>query len=102
MAVRTKNARTLAAVLRAALILGSTMSASAETLEEKHACVSDAFQFCSSAIPNRDRVFSCLVANEVVISLACHSIIAPYVPAHPAPSQKLMQHNKRPLNVSSR
>ena len=58
--------------------------------------------FALSAIPNRDQVFSCLVANEAVISLACHSVIAPYVPAHPAPWQKLMQHNKRPLNVSSR
>jgi hypothetical protein len=80
MAARTKIARTLAVVLRAAWILSTTGSASAETLEEKHACVSDAFQFCSSAIPNRDRVLSCLVANEAVISLACHSIIAPNVP----------------------
>ena len=98
MAVRTKITRTLVVVLRAAWILGTTVSASAETFEEKHACVSDAFQFCSSAIPNRDRVFGCLVANEAVISLACRSIIAPYVPVHSAPSQ----HTKRPLNVSSR
>lgn len=105
MATKTKSARALIIGLRAAWILITTGSASAETLEEKQACIADAFQFCSSAIPNRDRVFNCLVANEDVISAACHAVIVPNVPADQASSQKLLRHNerskKRPLNMSS-
>jgi hypothetical protein len=70
MAARTKFARALIIGLRAAWILTTTGSASAETLEQKQGCIGDAFQFCSSTIPNRDRLFSCLVANEDVLS-AC-------------------------------
>ncbi len=98
MAARTKIARTLVILLRAVWILSTTVSASAETLEEKQACIGDAFQFCSGAIPNRDRVFSCLVANKDVISAACHSVIAPHVPVDQASSQKLPQHDERTNN----
>ena len=104
MAARTKIARALVIALRAAWILSTTASAGAETLEEKQACIADAFQFCSGAIPDRDRVFTCLIANKDVISEACHSVITHYVPAHQKSSRKSMQQNKRAnntLNVSS-
>jgi hypothetical protein len=94
MAARTKIARALVIVLRAAWIL-TTTSASAETLEEKQACIADAFQFCSGAIPDRDRVFTCLIANKEVISEACHAVITHYAPADQASSQKLLRHNER-------
>ena len=98
MAAKTKFARTLIILLRALWILSTTGSASAETFEEKQACIGDAFQFCSGAIPNRDQVFSCLVANKDVISAACHSVIAPHVLVE-ASSQKLLQHNGRTERV---
>jgi hypothetical protein len=95
MTARTKIARTLVIVLRAAWILGTTAGASAETLEEKQACIADAFQFCSGAIPDRDRVFTCLIANKDVISAACHAVITPYVPADQASAQKLLRYKER-------
>jgi len=95
MATGTKFARALVIALRAAWILSTTASAGAETLEEKQACIADAFQFCSGAIPDRDRVFTCLIANKDVVSEACHAVITPYVPADQASSQKLLRHNER-------
>jgi hypothetical protein len=89
MADRIKVARTVAIVLRAASLLSAGTSASAETFEERQACTGDAFQFCSSEIPNRDRVFSCLVASKDVISAACRSVIAPNAPVDQAPLRKL-------------
>ena len=74
MADRIKLARTVAIVLRAASLLSAGTSASAETFEERQACTGDAFQFCSSEIPNRDRVFSCFAASKDVISAACRSL----------------------------
>jgi len=99
----TKIARTLIIGLRAAWILATTVSASAETLEERQACIGDAFQFCSGAIPDRDRVFSCLVANADVISPACHSVIAPHVDRASSlkPPQHDKQANKWPLKIST-
>ena len=101
---RTKFTRVLILGLRAAWILSSTVSASAETLEQRQACIADVFEFCAGAIPNRDRVFSCLVANKDAISSACHSIIAPGGSVEQASSQKLLQQNERtnkwPLDIS--
>lgn len=48
----------------------------------------DAFRFCQSAIPDRDRVFACLVENRDQISSACHTMIAPYLPAGVPPPKK--------------
>lgn len=59
MAVKSKITRTVAIVLRAASLLNMSTSVGAETFDEREACIGDAFHFCSSAIPERDRVFSC-------------------------------------------
>jgi hypothetical protein len=84
VAARTKIPRTLAVVLCAASVLSTSGSAGAETFEERQACIGDAFQFCSSAIPNRDQVFNCLMDNRDRISAACHPVIAPNVPVEQA------------------
>ena len=101
MAARTKIARTIVIVLLAASVLSA--SASAETLEERQACIGDAFHFCSSVIPNRDQVFSCLMDNRDVISAACRSVMAPNVPVDQASSRKQLSRNesanKRLLHV---
>ena len=106
MAARTKFTRTVVAiVLPAAWVLSTNASASAETFKERQACIGDAFHFCSSAIPDRDRVFSCLLNNGDLISAACHAVIAPDVPVDQASSQKQLPRNKsaseRPLNIST-
>jgi hypothetical protein len=72
-------------VLRASVL---STSANAETLEQRQACIGDAFHFCSSAIPDRDQVYNCLMDNRDRISAACRSVIAPNVPLDQASSQK--------------
>lgn len=105
MAAPTKIARTVAIVLRAVSLLTTNSSASAETFEQRQACIGDAFQFCTSAMPDRNRVFGCLIDNKDVISAACHSVIAPYVPVDQTSSQnqppRNASANKWPLNISS-
>ena len=63
-------------MLIVAFTLSGTMVARAQTPEGRQACMNDAFQFCQDAIPDRERVFSCLVAHKSVISAACHTVMA--------------------------
>jgi hypothetical protein len=70
------------------LALGAGTVALAATPEEEQACTNDAFQFCQNFIPDRNRVFSCLVDNRRQISAACHTVMAPYFPAEPVVALK--------------
>jgi hypothetical protein len=70
----------LAIVLALGAISLATNVARAETAEEQQACTNDAFQFCQNVIPDRDRVFKCLMTNRSQISPACRSAMAPYLP----------------------
>ena len=72
-------------VLVPVLVLSSIVGAAAQTQDEQQACTNDAFQFCQMAIPDRNRVFQCLVDNRNSLSPACHSVMAQYLPAEPAP-----------------
>ncbi len=90
------NLRRFALSLCGAIALSATAVALAETLEERQGCIGDAFQFCQSAIPDRDRVFACLQDNRNVISAACYAVIAPYLPTEPQPRSKSMPKG-RPL-----
>jgi hypothetical protein len=65
------------------LALGAGGVALATTQEEEQACTNDAFQFCQNFIPDRNRVFTCLVSNKSQISAACHTVLAPYLPPEP-------------------
>jgi hypothetical protein len=58
-------------------ILGSatTLRASAETLEERQACTPDAQSLCADEIPDRERVYGCLVRKVNQLSPACKKII---------------------------
>ena len=94
MAARIKLARTVLVIaLRTASMLATGATASAETLEERQACIGDAFHFCFSAIPVRDQVFSCLVENGGLIAAACRSVIVPDVTVDQASSQKQLPRN---------
>jgi len=72
-----KNASTIS--LAGGIILGAmgVNLALAETPEQRDGCMHDAFRFCSSAIPDHNQVFNCLVANRAVISPACRALITP-------------------------
>jgi hypothetical protein len=69
--------------LAVVLALGAGTAAQATTPEEEQACTNDAFQFCQAYIPDRERVFNCLVTNRQQISVACHTVLTPYLPAEP-------------------
>jgi hypothetical protein len=89
------------------LALGAGTVALAETAEEQQACTNDAFQFCQNFIPDRSRVFNCLASNKDRISAACHTAMAPYLPAEPvvalkkqpAPHEQSAK-SKGPLNLA--
>ena len=51
-------------VLGMALILCSVGLASAHTVDEQAACKDDAFRICPNAIPDRERVLQCVIANR--------------------------------------
>ena len=69
------------------LMLAGTACSSAETPEQRQACTDNAFQFCQQAIPDRDRVFACLVQNKDVISPLCREALAAFLPPEPPPKQ---------------
>jgi len=80
MSTNTKSSLIVVILLGIVCVLSATPVAFAETREEQKACVSDAFRFCLSAIPDRDRVFACLMEKRSLISAACRSVMAPSVP----------------------
>jgi hypothetical protein len=59
------------------IALNGTTVALAQTQDGQQACMNDAFQFCQDAIPDRERVFQCLVSHKDLISAACHTVMAP-------------------------
>ena len=102
-----KNQITLAI----ALALSAGTVALAATAEEEQACTNDAFQFCQNFIPDRNRVFTCLVSNREQLSAACHTVMAPYLPAQPVAVLKKQPapavhdrsaKSKGPLNLTPR
>jgi hypothetical protein len=87
------------------LLLTVITGASAQSQDEQQACTNDAFQFCQYAIPDRDRVFACLVQNRNVLSAACHTVMLPYLPADRVVSKKpaskpKSQKGSGPLNLT--
>jgi hypothetical protein len=62
----------------------TTMRAPAETLEERQACTPDAQSLCFDEIPDRERVYECLVRKVSQLSPACKKIISSSIaPAKP-------------------
>ena len=67
------------------IALNGTTVALAQTQDGRQACMDDAFQFCQDAIPDRERVFQCLVSHKDLISAACHAVMAPSLPVDQPP-----------------
>jgi hypothetical protein len=72
-------------VIVGAMLAGVT-AAAAETPEQRQACTDDAFQFCSDAMPDRERVFACLAEKRHLISPLCREGMAAFLPPEPAPA----------------
>ena len=60
----------------ALLIPAVTVPALAETTEERMACTPDAQILCADEIPDREKVYSCLVKKVNDLSPACKKIIS--------------------------
>jgi hypothetical protein len=77
------------AITRGVFIVGAMLAgmagAVAETPEQRQACTDDAFRLCSDAMPDRERVFSCLAARAAMLSPLCREGMAPYLPPEPPP-----------------
>lgn len=54
--------------------------ASEPSQEEQNSCFNDAQRICPETIPDRDRVFHCLVSNKVRLSRICRGAIERDVP----------------------
>ena len=94
-------------MLAIGLALGAGTVALAETADEQQACMNDAFQVCGDAIPDREKVFHCLVTKHNEISPACRVAMAPYLPAEPVvamkkspPPHDKSAKTKGPLNIT--
>jgi hypothetical protein len=74
-------------VLIVGAMLAGIATARAETPEQRQACTDDAFQLCSDAMPDRERVFACLVEKRTMISPLCREGMAAFLPPEPAPVQ---------------
>ena len=66
-----------AALAFAILVSATTLRATAaETAEERMACTPDAQNLCADEIPDREKVYSCLVRRVNDLSPACKKIIS--------------------------
>jgi hypothetical protein len=65
------------AVLAFAILASTTaLRATAETTEERLACTPDAQSLCADEIPDRERVYGCLVRKVNQLSPACKKVIS--------------------------
>lgn len=69
----------------AILASATTLRAPAETAEERLACTPDAQSLCIDEIPDRERVYECLVRKVNQLSPMCKRIISASIPP-PAPA----------------
>jgi hypothetical protein len=94
-------------LLAVALTLGLIPAAFGQSeQEQQEACMDDAFKFCGQAIPDRQKVFYCLLENRHSIAPRCQTMIAPYAPPEPTASTKKPRRpksaKKGPVNITPR
>jgi hypothetical protein len=76
------------------IVLNGAPAALAQTDEDRQACVNDALQLCQNAIPDRERVFSCLASRKDQLSPACHAVMARAQAAEEPPSKRPVARTK--------
>jgi hypothetical protein len=62
--------------------MATTSTAFAETDAERQACIGDAQNHCGDEIPDRDRVYACLVQKVNLLTPACKKIISDSIVAN--------------------
>ena len=68
------------------LVVGGSMAMSyAQPPEEQQACQNDAFRLCQQLVPDRERVFECLVQNRELLNGICRGAIDRASPPPPPP-----------------
>lgn len=68
-----------------------------ETAERRAACMLDAIMLCSSAIPNKTRIASCLASKMSQLSAQCRAQFATNPGANAAPAHDLKGPVRRQL-----
>jgi hypothetical protein len=76
------------------IALNGAPAALAQSDEDRQACVNDALQLCQDAIPDRERVFGCLVSHKDQLSPACHAVMARAQAAEEPPLKKPVARTK--------
>jgi hypothetical protein len=74
--------KSLFPIAAALAFIASGWTASAETAEDRQACIGDAFRVCWSAIPDRNNVLQCLVENRSKLNPSCREVITRYTRSH--------------------
>ncbi len=75
MTSRFSKVRKIGLAVTFAISVFSMSTASyAYTAEQQRLCMSDAFKFCSSDIPNVEKVAACLEKNKAQLSSGCKSV----------------------------
>jgi hypothetical protein len=77
-----------AALAFALLAPAMTLPALAETAEERLACTNDAQNLCADDIPDREKVYACLVRKVADLSAPCKRIISASIAPAPASKSK--------------
>src|ERR1044072_3519233 len=70
--------KSLGLIAAALTLVASGWTASAETAEDRQACIGDAFRVCWSAIPDRNNVLQCLIENRSQLNPSCREVITRY------------------------
>lgn len=70
--------RFLAAIVAFGLLPTAAFAQLVETKERRAACMADALMLCSSVIPNKARIASCLASNMERLSPGCRAQFAKY------------------------
>jgi hypothetical protein len=77
MTTRSKTVRTIGFTLALITSVISMSTAShAYTQEQAQMCTGDAFKFCSSEIPNIEKITACMQKNKALLSAGCKSVMA--------------------------
>lgn len=88
--------------LAVAIVLAGATFSFAETPEQRQACMDSAFQVCNQFIPDRERVFACLIQNKDAIAPLCREALAPYLPPDPPPPKQATKPAKNKPKPSSK
>jgi hypothetical protein len=76
MTTRSNTVRKIGFVIAFAVsVVSLSTSSYAYTSQEAQMCTGDAFKFCSSEIPNIDKITVCMKAHKAQLSPGCRALM---------------------------